>query len=121
VVGEKRRASWGAEEWLYSLMLAPAVVALVAVVLVPLGYLAYTSLLEWKLTDPAGRAFVGVANTARRPASGSSGRGTRTWRWSKMDEDEGLPSEGMVVGLRFRKSGLHAIAGGEFMGKGTSG
>jgi hypothetical protein len=121
VGGEKPPATRGAEGWLYLLMLAPAVMALVAVVLVPLGYLVYTSLLEWKLTNPTGQAFVGVANTARRPASGSSGRGTRTWRWSKMGEDEGLPSEGMVVGLRFRKSGLHAIAGGELMGKGTSG
>ena len=46
-------------------MLLPAVTVLVVLVLVPLGYLAYTSLLEWKLTDPAGRAFVGTANYLR--------------------------------------------------------
>jgi hypothetical protein len=38
-----------------------------------------------------------------------------------MDEDEGLPSEGMVVGLRFRKSGLHAIAELGAEGRGKSG
>jgi len=62
VGGEKPPATRGAEGWLYLLMLAPAVMALVAVVLVPLGYLVYTSLLEWKLTNPTGQAFVGAAN-----------------------------------------------------------
>jgi multiple sugar transport system permease protein len=57
-----RRARRENEGWVYFLMLAPAVVALVAVVLVPLGYLLYTSLLDWKLTNPAGRTFVGVTN-----------------------------------------------------------
>ncbi len=46
-------------------MLAPALLTLVAMVLVPLCYLIYTSLLEWKLTDPTGKAFVGGANYLR--------------------------------------------------------
>jgi multiple sugar transport system permease protein len=53
------------EERVYFLMLAPALLALVAMVMVPLGYLIYTSLLEWKLTDPTGKAFVGGANYLR--------------------------------------------------------
>jgi multiple sugar transport system permease protein len=53
------------EQWQYALMLAPAVLVLLAIILVPLGYLLYTSLLEWKLTDPLGKAFVGGANYLR--------------------------------------------------------
>lgn len=53
------------EGWQYALMLLPAVIVLVALILVPLGFLAYTSLLGWKLTNPAGRAFVGAANYLR--------------------------------------------------------
>jgi len=53
------------EERIYLCMLAPALLTLVAMVLVPLCYLIYTSLLEWKLTDPTGKAFVGGANYLR--------------------------------------------------------
>jgi len=53
------------EERVYLCMLAPALLALVAMVLVPLCYLIYTSFLEWKLTDPTGKAFVGGANYLR--------------------------------------------------------
>lgn len=46
-------------------MLAPAGAALVAIVLVPLGYLVYMSLLDWNLTNPVGRSFVGLDNYIR--------------------------------------------------------
>lgn len=65
MTGGRRRALWRAEEWPYVLMLAPAVLALLLMVFVPLGYLVYTSLLDWKLADPAGLAFVGAANYFR--------------------------------------------------------
>ena len=39
----------------YAVMLAPALLALTLLVAVPLVYLVYTSLLEWKLTDPLGK------------------------------------------------------------------
>lgn len=60
-----RRPTPGDERWLYSLMLAPAGAALVAIVLVPLGYLVYMSLLDWNLTNPVGRSFVGLDNYIR--------------------------------------------------------
>lgn len=46
-------------------MLALAGAALVAIVLVPLGYLVYMSLLDWNLTNPVGRSFVGLDNYIR--------------------------------------------------------
>jgi ABC-type sugar transport system permease subunit len=46
----------------YALRLAPTLLALTLLVAVPLVYLVYTSLLEWKLTDPLGKSFVGAAN-----------------------------------------------------------
>ena len=61
----ERRTTRQEDGWQYAVMLLPAVAVLVVLILVPLGYLAYTSLLEWKLTDPAGRTFVGGANYLR--------------------------------------------------------
>jgi multiple sugar transport system permease protein len=51
--------------WQYAAMLLPAVAVLVVLILVPLCYLAYASLLEWTLTDPAKRTFVGGGNYLR--------------------------------------------------------
>jgi multiple sugar transport system permease protein len=53
------------EGQVYALMLAPALLALALLVVVPLGYLIHTSLLEWKLTEPLGKTFVGGANYVR--------------------------------------------------------
>lgn len=49
----------------YAIMLAPALLALTLLVAMPLVYLIYLSLLEWKLTDPLGKTFVGAANYVR--------------------------------------------------------
>lgn len=89
----ERRTTRQEDGWQYAVMLLLAVAVLVVLILVPLCYLAYTSLLEWKLTDPAGRTFVGGANYLRML------RDTDFWHALRVTAVFICGSVGMQIGL----------------------
>lgn len=62
VGAQPRRGAWRDDAWLPYLLLAPAIVAIVAVVLYPMLYNLYLSFFSMSLLRPEGRTFVGVQN-----------------------------------------------------------